>query len=70
VREQRYEWVPRPPNKLERIGAGVWIATMLFAMANAVAGWRAFNGYDGVVTGVLAISGLILLRFIPSAKRV
>jgi hypothetical protein len=64
-----YEWATRPPNTIERIIAGVFVAVLLLASASSYAGWRVFGQYDGTVAAGSVIVGLVLMRFLPTVKR-
>ncbi len=67
--EEPYEWTPRPPNTVERIGAAIWVALMGFSVANAFAGWHVFGAYDSAAPRALTLVGLLLLRLLPTVRR-
>lgn len=64
-----YEWVKRPPNILERVIAGAFVAVLLLASASSYAGWRIFGEHDGKVAIGATFVGVILIRLLPQAKR-
>jgi hypothetical protein len=68
--QARYRWVTRPPNKIERIVAGIWLALMLFALANVFAGWQFFGQYDGAVPIILNLVAVLSIPLIPKTKRI
>lgn len=66
----RYEWHPRAPNLWERIGAGIYLAALLTAMANSSAGWRLFGDYGRKVEFGLGLLGVLLVaRLLPTVRR-
>lgn len=64
-----YEWNPRPPTTRERIIAGLFTLMLLAACASAYADWRLFGAYDKQAVAGLTIGGMILMRFMPTARR-
>ncbi|MBV2147041.1 hypothetical protein KRZ98_01885 [Sphingobium sp. AS12] len=64
-----YEWVPRPPNILERTIAGAFVAVLLLAFASAYAGWRIFGDHDAKVAIGATLVGVMLIRLLPQARR-
>jgi hypothetical protein len=64
-----YEWASRAPNTTERIIAGVFVIVLLVSSASSYAGWHVFGQYDGEVAAGSTIFGLILMRFLPKARR-
>jgi hypothetical protein len=64
-----YEWYPRPPNPHERIVIGIHLIIMLVAITSSFAGWRLFGNYDNEVAAGLVIFGVILVRLLPTARR-
>jgi hypothetical protein len=69
MRREKLEWDPRPPNRRERLMAGLWLAVALPVMASYFAGWRLFGDHDKPVAAVLGLGGLVLMQFVPGVKR-
>jgi hypothetical protein len=67
----RFEWDPAPPTTKQRILCGILLALIIFTSANEFFGWQLFGGYDKQVTGAcFLIAFIILIRFMPAARRV
>lgn len=65
-----HEWDSRPPNKRERLIAGIWLAANLFAWLSYFAEWNLFGGFDKQVAIATTVVGFILVVFVfPSVRR-
>jgi len=64
-----YEWVKRPPNIIERIIAGAFVAVLLLASASSYAGWRIFGEHDAKVAIGATFAGVVLMRLLPQVRR-
>lgn len=69
MRRRRYVWDTRPPNLRERIAAGIFLVAFVVAASSHLAGWRLFGDYDRQVMAGLMFLGLILIRFLPTVRR-
>jgi ribose/xylose/arabinose/galactoside ABC-type transport system permease subunit len=63
-------WHPRPRNRRERVGAGVFLAVFAFAVVDNLANWQLFTGYDRQVAAGIVLIGVILAKlFLPTVTR-
>ena len=66
----KLEWIPRPPNKRERVIAALLMAAIVVASVSSYAGWRLFGDYDKAVTmGVAILAAIVITRLMPSVGR-
>lgn len=71
MRRRRYEFHPSPPTFRQRIAAAFLLALLVAVLANDLAGWGAFGGYDRQVCAVSVLVGSILMAwFLPGVRKV